>query len=266
MTLHAENIIKSLKPIGLEEAEQVKLFNRTDQKFIFNVRLVADLLESLKDEYEVLSVNGWRNQPYRSLYFDTPGHAMYYSHHNGHLNRYKIRYREYTSSRALFLEIKFKSNQDRTIKMRQAAEKIESPFDAQSVNFLASNTIYAPGNLLPQVWTNFNRITLIHKDRKERVTIDTNPEWEMEEQRVMLPSLVIAEIKREKLLVGPFGRNLFHAGFRPTGISKYSIGCALLTPGLRTNMFKATLLTIQKICQDELPSVASAGIRASIRN
>ena len=259
-----EDIITQFDPVGLEEAESVQLFNRVDQKYIFHAAQLEGLLGSLKSEYDILAVNGYRNQPYRSLYFDTAEHAMYYAHHNGHLNRYKIRFREYRSSRLVFLEIKFKSNQDRTIKKRQAAQAIAEQFGSPEGNFLASNTIYAPGVLLPQVWTNFNRITLIHKNRKERLTLDTELEWIHRDMRIALSSLVIIEVKRQRLTHFPVGRMLQQAGYRPTGISKYSIGSAMLNRALRTNMFKTTLISIKKICQDELPSIASAGIHPDV--
>lgn len=252
--------------IGLEEAESVKLFNRIDQKYIFHVQTLAGILKNLTSEYDILMVNGYANQPYRSLYFDTREYAMYYAHHNGHSNRYKIRIREYASTHSMFLEVKFKSNQDRTIKSREKVSAVFSEFDEASQMFIQRNTVFSAENLRPQTWTNFNRITLIHKERKERVTVDTSPEWLYHDYRLVLPSLVIAEVKREKQASLLFSRSLYQQGIRPCGISKYSIGSAMLNPELRKNMFKSTILSIQKICNNELPSFTSAGIDTGIRN
>lgn len=40
--------------------------------------------------------------------------TFYHDHHNGKLNRFKIRQREYMDTKTSFLEVKFKNNQRRT--------------------------------------------------------------------------------------------------------------------------------------------------------
>ena len=49
-----ENIIAGLNPIQLEEAEKVKLFDRTDSKYIFKLNQLETILEKLNDEYRYL--------------------------------------------------------------------------------------------------------------------------------------------------------------------------------------------------------------------
>ena len=44
---------------------------------------------------------------------------MFHNHHNGKLNRYKIRFRDYINTKNSFLEVKFKTNKGETIKSRQ---------------------------------------------------------------------------------------------------------------------------------------------------
>ena len=46
------------EPIKLEEMGQVKLMNRTDTKYWFNLIQLQKLLESIKDSYYILKIDG----------------------------------------------------------------------------------------------------------------------------------------------------------------------------------------------------------------
>jgi hypothetical protein len=253
-----DRIINDLKPIQLDEADRAKLFDRTDNKYIFHIKYLADILNNLNGEYRILEVQGIRNQFYRNLYFDTNNYQLYYGHHNGHLNRYKVRIREYSSTKTYFLEIKFKSNQDRTIKKRSFAQEIGIELNENQKVFLKDSIPFSPTLLVAKTWTNFNRITLIHKEKAERVTIDTSPEWIFSAKDMILPSLVIAEVKRDKMASSSFAQLLRQLHIHEKGFSKYCIGSALLGPKLKYNLFKPTLLSIKKICNNELPDFPSA--------
>jgi hypothetical protein len=253
-----EKIINNLSPIQLDEADRVKLFDRTDSKYIFHLKYLPELLNSLNDEYRVLEITGVRNQFYKSLYFDTHNFQLYYRHHNGRFNRYKVRFREYSSTKTFFLEIKFKTNQDRTIKKRCLANEIRMELNENQMVFLSDRIPFPPALLEAQTWTNFNRITLIHKEKAERVTIDTSPQWIFSDKELVLPSLVIAEVKRDKMAKSTFAGLLQQYHIYETGFSKYCIGTALIGPNLRYNLFKPTLLSIKKICKNELPNIPSA--------
>ena len=109
-------------PIQLEEMEKVKLMNRTDRKYWFHFDFLPELLQTIKHDYYILNIDGKNQLPYTTTYYDTTKNKMYASHHNGKLNRFKIRRRSYVASRISFLEIKFKSNKGRTIKKRIPAD------------------------------------------------------------------------------------------------------------------------------------------------
>src|SRR4051812_18873006 len=98
--------------------DNVKLMNRTDTKFLFTTDQFETVLNEVAPYYKVLEVNGKRLNHYKTLYYDTSDLALYNKHHNGKLNRYKIRHRTYVESDTGFLEVKFKNNKGRTIKNR----------------------------------------------------------------------------------------------------------------------------------------------------
>lgn len=109
---------KFLDTIQLEEMEQVKLMNRTDTKYWFHFKHLQELLQEIKNDYFVLEINQKSELPYSTTYYDTLNNSMFLEHHNGKLNRYKVRRRSYVSSEICFLEMKFKNNKGRTIKKR----------------------------------------------------------------------------------------------------------------------------------------------------
>ena len=102
--------ISAFEPISLKEMDRVKLMNRKDTKFIFNEEKLPELLEALKDNYNILEISNKRESLYKTMYFDTDDFKFYTQHHNGKLNRHKVRYRQYADVDTTYLEVKFKSN------------------------------------------------------------------------------------------------------------------------------------------------------------
>ena len=98
--------LDKFQPISLEEMDAVSLMKRVDTKFIFNIKILPQLLENIHKEYRVLEINKNRVMTYKSNYFDTPNSDLYLMHHNGKAKRVKIRIRNYVESNLFFLEVK----------------------------------------------------------------------------------------------------------------------------------------------------------------
>ena len=109
--------------------DSVKLMNRIDTKFVFEIELLKKALQEIKEYYYILEIKGLRMSAYRSLYFDTDEFKFYYEHHNGKTNRNKVRYREYLESGLCFLEVKHKNNKGKTIKKRIKVDKISQQIE-----------------------------------------------------------------------------------------------------------------------------------------
>lgn len=165
-------ILNNFTPISLKEMDRVKLQNRVDTKFVFETKLLPKILTDIKDDYAVLEIKGLRYNNYKTLYFDTEALTCYLQHHNGKANRYKIRFRNYVESKLNFLEIKLKNNKGRTIKFRTQTDSIETDLSDQSKSFIRESTFFNGEELMPVLWNNFTRITLVNKTINERLTID----------------------------------------------------------------------------------------------
>src|SRR3954468_9856560 len=176
------NALNLFDPITLKEMDSVKLMNRTDTKFIFNLKHFAPVMEQIVKDYRVLEVEGKRLSRYETLYYDTRGLDLYNEHHKGKLNRYKIRHRTYVESNIGFLEVKFKNNKGRTIKTRISQKEVPFEWQDESESFLNKMLPFQPKTLVPVIWINYNRHTLVNKTSAERLTIDLGLEFVKDEK------------------------------------------------------------------------------------
>jgi hypothetical protein len=211
---------------------------------------LADILSLIKDDYFILVAGGTRTANYVTLYFDTAKNKFYIQHHNGKLNRYKVRYRQYVDSKLTFFEIKFKNNKGRVIKDRIKVDAIKTELGEAELAMVRKK-IAKKIKLEARMENRFNRITLVAKEGIERVTLDYNLRFNYASENEGFPSLAIAEIKQER-----YSRDskimevLRHFGVRPDRMSKYAIGMSIFS-GEKANNFKEKNLKINKIIQDD---------------
>lgn len=238
MRQNINSIIKSFSSISLDEMNSVALMKRTDTKFVINKKQLTEILQKLEDHYKVLEINNDRIMSYSSLYFDTDDNKFYNDHHNGRNNRTKIRQRKYVESDICFLEIKQKNGKGETHKTRIPVKDFEWSLTKSSKEFITETT-KEKYNLTPSLLNKFNRITLVNLKSKERVTLDLNLSYKMNEVEKRYDDLVVVEVKQER-----FNRNskivktLKNIQQHPYSISKYCIGMVSLYNDLKYNIFK----------------------------
>ena len=240
-------ILQQFEPISLKEMDNVKLMNRTDTKFLFTTIQFETIMNEVMNHYRILEVQGKRLNRYKTLYYDTIDKDLYAEHHNGKLNRYKIRHRTYVESDIGFLEVKFKNNKGRTIKTRVAEHDVPSAWTGESEIFLNKTLPFEPQTLIPMIWVNYSRYTLVHKTEPERLTLDLELEFVKNGVTKKLTGLVIAEVKQEKRKVSPFLKMMKKYHIREGSISKYCLGIALTCNDVKKNNFKRKLLTLKHI-------------------
>jgi hypothetical protein len=244
--IEINKILSDLEPISLKEMDAVKLMNRTDTKFAFNINHLASILEKCKPNYRVLEIKENRLATYKTLYFDTKNHTLFLDHHNEVGYRYKIRIRNYVESNLFFLEIK-KKIKGRTDKNRIKLDKFYEEFTSEQNQFITEST----GDnldLIPTLWNNFSRITLVNKNIPERITLDLGLSFTNKNKTFPFEKVVIAEVKQERInLHSPFIQILKLFGIRETSLSKYCVGSLYCYKGLKYNNFKEKLLKIEKI-------------------
>ena len=240
-------ILGAFDPITLKEMDSVALMDRTDTKYVFTFDDLPKFLELIKDDYRVLEVSGYRVSRYESLYFDTVEFGLYYAHHKGAVNRFKIRYRKYVESDLNFFEVKFKNNRGRTIKNRVKRNQIDSDIRENAEELLKEKTPMESNNLEAKLWVNYSRITLVNKNSPERVTIDLDLTFRNDTEEKTIHNLVIAEVKQDKAIVSKFIKVMKHHHIRKGSISKYCYGVISLFNSVKHNNFKPSLILLKKI-------------------
>ena len=243
-----KDLLSVFNPISLQEMDRVKLMNRVDTKFGFSVVELILILPELAKYYDILEIEGTRIPSYKSLYFDTDKFNFFSDHHNKRSNRFKVRFRNYVESNLSFLEVKHKFK-GRTDKKRIRVEEIPNDLNPEHLGFLKK--IMGKELLLqPKMWNSFSRLTLVHKELNERLTLDMDLTFSWGEEHCMFDQLVIAELKQETVSrKSTFFELMKKRGIRPYRLSKYCIGAIELygPTRLKFNRFKKKLLTLKKI-------------------
>jgi len=241
--------LASFGSVSLPDIEQVQLMKRIDHKFLLNKAQLNDILPDLYHNFYVLTINRLNNHSYNSTYFDTFDLSMYMAHHNQRADRFKIRQRIYNTSGDAFLEIKHKNNKGLTLKTRMPLPlKIENiPY--HYFDFVTSNSIYHPMALRPVMDSSFFRFTLVNRQLNQRVTVDTELTFSSNGHDIFLPDLVVVEVKSAKSNIDKTIFEIFRKlCVKPTGMSKYCVGMAMLNPTLKQNLFKQKINHVKKLC------------------
>ncbi len=253
-----ESILQQFEPISLTEMESVKLMNRIDTKYVVTTRSLPQILKMAESDYYAQEIDGKRIATYDTMYYDTDSLDMYMRHHNRQLVRQKIRVRRYVDSDLIFLEIKRKNNKGRTKKKRIAIPLFEPTPETigktrkeniSVEDFIIKKSRYTWDSISPHLNTRFQRITLVNKQKTERLTIDMNLVWEnvITDERKTYEDLVIIELKRNGNVSSPMQDIMQTLRIHPLKISKYCIGTALTTPNLKRNRFKAKIRMLERL-------------------
>ncbi|MGM0768807.1 MAG: polyphosphate polymerase domain-containing protein [Pseudomonadota bacterium] len=235
----------------LDDQIAARLMNRVDTKFMVPAWTLDACLRGLENHYSMLEIEQCRRFAYDTLYFDTPGWRLYLDHHNGKLNRFKLRIRHYRDTGASFLEVKKKSNRQRTEKNRMPLTA-QTFSEGQVLPFLEEQLGLPAAGMLPALFVSYRRATLMNGQGTERITLDTGLAFHTPDRRqaIALPELAIIEVKYDrKAPSSAFAERLHRLGCRPVRFSKYCVGTGLLFGHqLKTNRFKPLLRSLHGIC------------------
>jgi len=248
-----DDILSSFDTYELNDEKAISLMNRIDKKYVFHIDQLNKILRQAKKKYKRLKIGDSIIPSYETTYYDTDDFFMYTTHHNGKLNRYKVRNRKYLDSTVEFLEIKFKNNKNITDKnriRRFGHDNVfnDNVFSREERDFIAEHIPYKVEELQTSLYTSFKRITLTNFETKERITIDGNLRFTLHEKAYSPKNLIICEVKKEpgqpmtdfdKIL-----RNLRIKAFR---VSKYCLGNYYLNDNVKHNLYKEKAIYINNI-------------------
>ena len=251
MLTDCAHILQGFDTISLDEMSSIRLMNRIDSKYLANENQLRRLLEMARGDYMVQSIDGILQSEYSTQYLDDRFNTMYRNHHNGRLTRQKVRIRTYVDTGDNFFEVKLKNNHGRTKKKRIHLTGADTYLQEGAAEFLEEHGMLSIplGDLSPKVANHFKRITLVNKAKTERLTIDRELEFHNKETGLdrNMENLVVIEVKRDGNTYSPVQDLLRELRIFPSGFSKYCIGMALTTPGIKRNMFNEKIRKIEKL-------------------
>jgi len=246
--LSLQKLIKDYQTLSLIELDKVQLLNRQDTKFVFNQGYLPLILKRIKPFYNILDIRNERVFTYKTSYFDTDKFLFYNQHHNEFRNRFKVRYRKYSSNSNSFFEIKIKNNKNRTVKKRLMVEDIKESLGDQEKEMVNDVIGLSTCHLSNKLNIKFLRITLTDKQLNERLTIDTNLTAQNGTISKIFDNLIISEIKQKKYYPkSPYIQILRELKIPEMRFSKYCMGMLHVNKGIKYNRFKPKLSHINKI-------------------
>ncbi len=235
-------LLKKFKPINIQQLDSVNLLNRKDTKFILPIQNLEIFFNIFYASHHILEINDKRIQKYRNCYYDTPDFQMYNAHHNGRVNRYKIRTRQYMESDLLFLEIKYKSNKGKTVKKRIKLEDNTIINNIEAKQFISNNSPFKQDEIVAVQFNSFQRVALVDDNMSERLTIDFNLKaWDVNEakNKISFPKIAIVELKTDENSIADTVRKFRDLRMKSMGFSKYAMANSyLFSSKIKINNFK----------------------------
>jgi len=240
--------LKHFIPISLEETSSVQLMIRSDLKFAIKDSSLPEILSNIKSDYRILEIANERQFTYRNTYFDTSDFLCYYDHYYGRIDRYKLRLREYVENKETFAEIKRKKENGLTHKQRIPVSGL---FDPNVSRFYKASTDISFKLFDAKMHSTFRRITLVGLETGERITIDTDMHFYLDDQNFSLPGLALIELKYEvKEKTNGLLPVLARMGVASIPFSKYCIAAAIFYPDLHNESFRPIFHRMDEVCND----------------
>ena len=245
-----DELLGTFEPITLAEMDAVRLMDRSEVKYAMPRGMLLPMLAELRPDYRAFVIAGHPWSRYKTLYYDTDDMKLYMRHHAGATDRYKVRTREYVDSQIAFLEVKHKTSPIHTIKNRIPVPDAPMDLRGAAADFLADACPYPAEALHPRLWNYSTRITLVNKNRPERVTLDIALGFAWGEAAAVVPGIVVAEVKYQgSRHESEFIRLMRKHYVRETSFSKYCVGVSMLYPEIKHNKFKAKQRLVARLSQ-----------------
>lgn len=235
MTDDLQDHLAGLRGVSLAQLDdRAALLHRIDRKYALEHERLLELVELLRDDHEVLEIDGRRCFAYRSVYFDTSDLRCFWDHVLGRVPRFKARTRLYQDTGSCVFEVKLKRTDQETDK-----RQVDHPTDCHEQltdtaarcldEALSDAGLRAPAELAPTLHTSFRRITLAASDCAERLTCDFDVRLSSPQGKevTLADSVVLLETKTDRE-EGRVNRALARMGVEEISLSKYRVGMSLV--------------------------------------
>lgn len=231
------------RPVALETLmEHAALMQRTDRKYVAPIDAVRELVDTVRDTHQVLSINDRRYTTYRTLYFDTDDLASARAHVQRRRRRWKVRARLYVEDQLSRVEVKTKDNRGNTLKvMGNSHPDFYGALIGDDHDFVAFHLRDFPEtnvrDLKPAAEVRYTRSTLSDLTAGTRVTIDWGLNMQLANGDVWLDDQYAMVETKGPTSLSVVDKTLQGLGVRPRGFSKYVAAVSTLTDEIPSNDF-----------------------------
>jgi len=214
---------------GTPDAER-ELVSRMDSKLSLPRHHLEDVAHALRGGYAVLPALGTVEATYVTVYFDTPDGQLLRDHLRGRRPRSKLRIRHYVDRGISMLEVKTRLPSERTVKQRRPIGFGSCSLTAGDREWLAAASNIRD-DLAAVAWTACRRVTLLSRERAERLTLDVGVHLGSARGVRTLDPHVIVELKQPHVdRHSPVWSALRGIGARHAGFSKFVAAMTLTLP------------------------------------
>ena len=220
------------------------LSNRKDLKYIINQESIPAIFQKLKGAYQILEKHGKSFSTYKTNYYDTEDLLFYSDHHNGKLNRKKVRTRTYEDGKS-FLEIKRKDNKGFTYKDRKEIDLLT--FSIENDNSFLDEVGGIKFPLFEKLKVQYDRLTLYHKSMNEKITFDFSFQVNFNDSQFKLDTIVMVESKGVYHNRSFFNLIMNEMKIPTVSFSKYCFGLINIDSSIKKNNFMPLLKKVNKI-------------------
>lgn len=232
--------------------ERTSMLTRIDNKYIVQSVDLETMLAELAERFDILEIGGRRAFTYATRYFDDGERRAYYEHHQGKRKGFKVRARRYLEAGLCYVELKMKEKRGTTIKHRLEYDYHEyESLNSEALQFVKNGYQNHYGKMFeykvqPVLDIEYRRLTLVSKDRSERLTIDTDLAFSNGQSQINAPSGIFIIETKSVNGRGRADRCLrAHHHYPVKRCSKYCIGMAALSEVARYNWFLPTMRKLQ---------------------
>ncbi|MGB3735199.1 MAG: polyphosphate polymerase domain-containing protein [Ilumatobacter sp.] len=233
-----DQALATFEPISLEGANDIaELQTRVDRKYLVDESTLLELLDALAPTVRVLEVDGRHECDYSSTYFDTEEFALYRAAVQGRRHRFKIRSRTYGDTGPCFLEVKAKGGRGGSVKSRvSCARNDHDGITGDGFDFVTGliGDAQLAAALRPVLTTDYTRSTLIDWSDRTRLTFDRHLRCTDTRNMSAVLEAVVVETKSTGA-PSAADRWLWRHRVRPTKVSKFCTGLAVIRPELPAN-------------------------------
>jgi hypothetical protein len=235
------DVVDRLPAVSLAELNaEAALLTRVDRKYVIATGELDAALTGIPG-LRVLEIDGRRSSRYESTYLDTVDLDSWTAAAHRRRRRWKVRTRVYADTGECWLEVKTRGRRGATVKERLPHHDPRPEMSDLAGGWVRERLGAAhvhdvdPRGLVATLHTSYRRTTLLLDGGAGRATIDRDLRWVSGHGTAEVGDVLVVETKAASARPGPLDRRLWELGHRPTRISKYGTGLALLTPDLAGN-------------------------------